>query len=396
MRNFILFIIIISASFLWSCTDQAGGLFYSLEQETAISNGTLEKDITIGSMEKSGNYYLIATGEFQYRKVDADNDTEWSICEPAGEYKDYLCYNMILTDGYTFASFFSTDGSDYILVKADTSSIDSGLKWSSPLTVSDTAGTDEKVIDFTKAGSLLFLSTVDSSSRYSIYSGPINGFSETTPLEIIASDLTVGGELKADYDGSEYWIIFGNRLYSGDGTQSGTSNVTADVYSESESAYLKGDGFTGILCTDADPAAGTEVYLTSEEGVLLVRKNGAWEILENTYDDDGLFESLYGIKRFTVGTDIDIILAASESGYYEMDADNTIENKSFISPKLAASDLTNYIQYSSIELSDSIILDFFVDEATDSEKVFALGYNSGLWKNSLQGTARFWDSECKE
>ena len=397
MRIFRYLLLLSAAAVIISACDyQAGGLFYSIEQESEIINGTLEDNISVFAMARSTNYHFIAAGELMYRKADAAETVKWIADYPDGA-GEYLCRSIVINGSDLYAVFYNTGATDYMTVRADVSAFEAnpsgGLSWGSELDFTDPDIEGKTVIDLAAAGGMIFMLTREDTNIYSLYSAPSAGFGASSPdVEEIASELTSISELKADYDaaGAEYWIIAGNKLFTGDGTALGTnSNETALV--EAASDDIKGNGFGGVLCAETDStAAGTEVYLTTEEGVMLIRSAGSWSTISNQYDEDtGLFQPLYGLSHFSDGDQIDVILAASESGYYEMDLNDAVDSRTFVSPELTDTNLTEYIQYSSIDLSESIVLDFFVD----SDRVYALGYNAGLWKNSLKDDVRFWDIE---
>lgn len=399
---FIIFIILSGIFAIVSCGEQDGGLFYSLEHEIAIDNGTLSNDITIGSMEKNNGYYFIAAGSFMYLDINDVDDVnaEWVVNNPdiPENEDDYLCYNMTKIGNYLYCVFYSNDATSIKLFKMNTTK----LTWSDAITFTNIP-TGETVIDFSQSGDRLFVFTLDA-SIYSVYTAVLTGFTDSSTFTTIKSDLLTGGDLKSAHDGTSYWITAGNQILKYD-EPSTVSNETGNVMAASNN--LLGEGFSGVVCADTDTTAGTEVYLTSEEGVMLKYVDSdddsdmEWTVLLSSYDtDNGLFEPLNDIAHIVISNDvedIDIIIAASETGYYEMEAARDITEKTFVSAEKIDTKLITYNQFSSIDLSNAIILSFYFDNVSTKEKIFALGYRSGLWKNSLRGTApsqyRFWDNQ---
>ncbi len=359
-------ILTIFSLFLFSCIDSAGGLFYSLEKENEINDGTLENNLSIGAMEKSAGYYFIASGMFKYRNPDKTAD--WTDSYPSGA-AEYLCYDMMLVNDNIFTIFYNQGATDFKYVSCNVSSPENGITWQDSTFTNIPSG--ESVRDFVHSHNRIFLVTINNDGKFLIYSAPAAGFNKDFDFNAagsIISDLTTAGKLKVDFDGTDYWIAFGNKIFKGDGaTQTGTSDISQQVYDAVTT--LKKSGFSGLLC------AGGNVYLATKEGVMLKSNGTAWSAMNNPGDDAGLFPGLFGIKRFTTGS-IDVIVTGSEKGYYIMDMNQAV--KEFKSPENSQI-LTEANQYNSIALKNSIITDFFVDD----EKLFALGYNSGLWQNSI-------------
>ena len=387
-------VLILSVFLLFSCGENLGGLFYSLEQESAITNGSLPDNITIGSMARSGDYYFIASGKFQYKKYNADAATEWTFAPPSGEYSEYLTYDMVFSGSTIYAVFYNTAATSFGVFSADSSKAASGFKWSGPVTFIN-APAGETIIGFEASNTKVFIYTTGGTNNYNVYASDLAAFGTGASFTVIAEDISAGGELRADWDGSAYWVTAGNKVYTTDGNTAGT-DVTAAVTAVSSS--IKGKGFSGVACADTHDSAGVEVYVTSEEGVIAKLEDGAWSWVKSIYDTDtSLFEPLNDIKHINIADeDLDILLAGSENGYYEMQVAHSTEDKTFISPAKTASELTTSIQYGSIAMSEQIMNSFYLDSAAG--KIFALGYNSGLWTNSLKKasdgtTYRFWDAE---
>ena len=400
MKLFKYFILLTACLLIFSCGEQEGGLFYSIELESEIGDGDLSNDITVGEMFRSNDYYFIAAGKFLYRS--AEDSAVWPDEEvnytPEG-YENYLCFNMLLVDNNIYAVFYDRDTGDYKLFTADTATAagTEGLVWSEPVSLDGLAET-EPVVKFESCEGAVFIFTKTSDTTYNLYAAvntAASPFDAATGRTPIASSINTG-ELRADFDGINYWIVAGNKVYRTASDFTGITDITSELTSKSK--FLQGDGFSGVVCADTDDEAGTEVYISSKEGVMmkyiLVDSSMTWKTLDLPEVTDGLYNSLKDLKRITIADrNIDIILAGSTSGYYEMQAGSTTDEKSFISAEETDSTLTTYIQFDSIDLSNKIINTFYLDDSVSSkEKVFALGYNGGLWKNSLDSD-KYWEAE---
>jgi|GEM_PF-3785631 len=407
MKLFKYLILLIIIFTICSCGEQTGGLFYSLEQESAITNGNLPNDVTIGEMVRSNDYYFVAAGKFLYRSA-ADNGAwpEEDVNQNPTGYEDYLCYDLLLVGDTIYAAFYSTGSVEYVLFTADASSASTGLIWSSSSVSFSDGDIDsaENVTGFEHAGDAVFIQTRTSSNSYNVYAADYTDMvnnGTAASFEPIANDLN-GRVISVDYDGTDYWLAAGSKVYTVNSALTTVIPITADIMAAS--SYLKGNGFNGIVCADTDTDAGVEVYLTSEEGVMLKYIDGGWIVIASQYDEDtGLFEPLKDIIHIEISSadeDINILLAGSENGYYEMEAAASAANKAFVSAEKIDSQLTTANQFSSIDISEGVINSFYFDTEGDDEGnkvIFALGYSSGLWKNSYKietsGNYRFWDVE---
>jgi len=372
--------LLIAALLTFSCVQNPSGLFYSLQYETGISDGPLDNKLTVGGMTSRGGNYFIASGNFMYRAVNAASATEWTASTPVtGD----SCYKLIDLDEI-YAIFFNTETLDYKLYKADTSAIATGITWSAINIAA--IPTDESIVDIAESGSRIFLYTektvagvAGNDKRYSVYSTAASSLADGTVLvpEPNISSISSYGEFDIDFDGTNYWLISGNKLFSGS-SRAMTENTAAAAVTD----RIKGAVFGGVICI------GTDIYLSTEEGVLLKYTTAAgWTDLTPAT----AYESLFDFKRVTIAADsIDVLLLGSAQGYYELDLNAAAP--AFNSPKTAETNLTTKVQFASIEMSNDILRDFYVDSSTG--RVFALGYSAGLWKNSLSDDgARFWDIE---
>ncbi|MDC7227184.1 MAG: hypothetical protein PQJ61_10525 [Spirochaetales bacterium] len=417
-RYFLLIIIIIS---FYGCGTEEGGLFYSLEQETEITNGNLSNEITIGAIERNADYYFVAAGNFYYREAasgsawpENEDDVVQSYnpddsSESLSDYDLYLTYDMILVDDLIYAVYYSTDGTDFQVFSLDTAGFDGSEAWSGPLNF-DLLDPEEYVVELEVCEDKIFFLTATSATSYNIKIADVAGFDKTTAFFTLQTGLYASGGLRVDYDSvsDTFWIVMGNNIFTTDG-ESTFTDITDDAMAAEdcvvggEIEYLSGEGFKGVVCAETDDdEAGTEVYITSKEGVMLKYIGGEWTTISNQYteeddEDDpeyGLFESLHNIVHIEIASEgIDVLLAGSDEGYYEM----SLDDNSFDSPEEEDTDLTTENQFSIIDMSDSIITSFYLDTEPEDPVVFGLGLNAGLWINSMvedeDGDYRDWDVE---
>ncbi len=370
----------------FSCIDNPSGLFYSLQYESGIDDGNLDNGLTVGGLAMRNGYYFAACGNLKYKNIA--NDNSWTDDNPAGFLdadtgllSGYACYRLINLDEL-YAIYYNSDTLDYYLLKGDTSAMSAaeGIVWSSAITITALGG--ESLIDIKQSNGRIFLYTettvsgaVGNDKRFSVYSTDAAALAADTALTTELSGLTSYGELDVDHDGTNYWLITGNKLYTG--LTGSLSDVTSTATAADTNDEILDNGFGGIYCH-----SNGDVYLSTEEGVLLKYSAGAWTDLTSA----AVFNRIYDFKRVTLGTDIDVLLLGSELGYYELDLNAA--TPTFVSPEDADTQLTSTVQFSSIEMSNDIIKDFFVDSANN--RVFGLGYTAGLWVNEYDAVITDW------
>ena len=373
-------IIILSLIFI-SCIENPTGLFYSMEKETLTYASQLTDGdvLSVSSMAKKNGNYFIAAGTLYTRSTETGS--AWSSIMPSS-LSGYRCHKIVELDDI-YGIFYHTENLDFRLFKISNSTDPTTETWNE-IDISDIPS-DESLIDVQASGSRIFLytqSTVTGTSgyteyRYSLYSTPDVSLSNTTNLSsgVEFSDQIGGGDLDIDYDGANYWLIAGNMFYTG------TSGSLAAVSESSLTTVLAADadytsqGYRGLICT------GTDLYLTTAEGIVLKRNSGGtWTNLTEA----AVLSPLYDIKRITTGS-IDILLMGSSAGYYEL---NFNGDGVFVYPENDVTEITDATQFSIMELSSKVITDFFQDGAD----IFALGYNAGLWINTEDDNGeRYWD-----
>lgn len=387
----------------FSCIDNPSGLFYSLQYESDIYDGTLDNGITVGGMAVKDSYYFAACGNVKYKSID---DINWTDDNPAayldseGKLSGYLCHRMIELDELYFI-YLKSDDATYSLYEADVSNMSAaeGIVWGTPITIAALNG--ESLIDIVESNGTVFLYTEttvtgptgDSDKRWSIYSTTDATLSSSTPVTSEFTNLASYGELDVDWDGDEFWLISGNELYRGtSGSWSDDLADTATAYDEdnADSTFLDnvlGNGFGGIYCN------GSDVYLSTEEGAL-VKGDGStstatWTEMMTGDDGDEIFKSIYDFKRVTFPTyNIDVILLGAEEGYYELNLNADAAGQQFFFPEDTDTQFTSTTQFASIDMSNDVIPDFFVDTANN--RIFGLGFTAGLWVNERDEDDEDW------
>lgn len=394
---------IIPVSFLFliiSCTDNAFGIFYSIQYESEVTNGNLNDELTVGGMVSetigSNVYYFAAAGDFMYK---SDSATEWTVANPVslqgddGELNGYLCFKVELLDSI-YAIYYDADTIVHRLFKADTSSIaESGISWTE-IDISgyfsdlrnDSSNISVNLVDIMQCNNRTFLYVQteytnsisdDTDTLFYVYSTTETSLTSSTSLTLELSGLKAYGDFDVDYDGSNYWLVAGRLLYRG--ISGSWTEITESSFPTTAQDNIDGYGYGGIICV------GSDVYLSTEEGVLLKYSSGSWTDLTS----EDLLNPLYDFKRATfnyTNSNVDVLLLGASEGYYVLNLADS--SATFCLPTKDTDELTTTaLQYESIDLRNTVVTDFYVNDSTKT--IFALCFTGGLWVN----TEKSWSLE---
>ncbi len=436
MKRFLTIFTMISAILLiYSCPDNPTGMFYSLEEEIEIANGSLDDALTVRSMGKFGTgteeTYFAAAGNLYFKKTDniESSNVVWNFAKPPGstatENSNYITYEAILLNGKIFAVYYDTDTTEHHLYSCDASALsaDSTSIWTEVVINQLNTSAGEYVVNIevvdTTPNQTLFIYTITpnvtlggySTSVYNVYSYNAATLDITAGMTLTEelTDITNGGtfDIDVESDGTTFWLISGIRLYTGaSGSLTEISDTTVfddtDAGSDDEkiSDFLLNSGYGGLVCYNN--GSSDYIYLTFKEGYILRYDGSSWSDVYNTdiYSSsadsypDPLDLDLYDIELVTFGTN-KVLLFGTNEGYYELqiESEGTMSSTAEIfSPEDSTSLFCTVTHYSSIDLSSAVILDFYYD--SDYDYLFAMGYSSGLWFNyESSDSTRLWAVE---
>lgn len=347
------------------CTDNASGLFYSLENERGLNDGALNNNLTVAELVNAGGTYYMAALKGYTATAGAGGNT-WSAiggyptslntADVAYDGTDVyaLCYNS----SGVYSLYSGTPGSDL--------SADTGY---------DRAGYDLVALATANSQLLLAYRSSDETS-VDIYAGAT--LLET--IDVSAAGL-YNGRFDACWDGTDYWITYGNSLLTGTALSGvGISRISAsDNTNPAHVLDTDVDGYGGIHYDTLN----TTVYLSTEEGHILSESGGNWT------KEQSLGEGLHDFATVTVdGTQV--LLVGADTGYYELLAgtfrEPSDEAYSFvtIAPSI----------YNSLNLKSAAVNGFLPADGADSGVSFyAASYGFGLWRNDLASGTPAWALE---
>ncbi len=341
-----------------SC-DYTAGIFYTIENSREIEDLGLPNEVTVGGVkEDSGGVVYAAIGTI-WKKTPAAED--W--------------VEVTLTDGFTnTTSIANLLGTLYCVLfnaSADSALYSyNGTAWGA---VSDVQWTGKDIAAvFDANGNIdLYVLVRNGDATYTIYHS-IDGsnFNAVTGLDGIASPVT-----DVDYNGTDYYAIYGNTLAysSGNGAEQIDTPIDLTAFGHS------GKDFGGIFCD------GAETYISTDDGFVFLDSSG-WvkssAVLQNLAEDPA---KLMDFGKVQIDGTTSLIILGSEDGYFEQ----TI-GAGFTEPTA----VTKSENYLNLELRSATSLIISQPPSLAASFDFFIGTaGRGLWKNSDSDGARRWDRE---
>ncbi len=357
---FSLSLLIILSLFLTSCNTGENAIFYTLENEKRIVDNTLPNEVTVTGIVKIGNYYYVSLGAI-YRKDATNTENKWDLVSTKinGENSSALCNNLVYFNGKLFGAFI-IDSSDqtsttYGLYSATVDTGKTEINWES-VNVGTTSGIQITAL-FIVNGTLVVVTDEAGTTPYNVYfsTDGTNFSHSSTQFSLPPRDCT--------YFNSKYWLIAGNRIYTGDLTS--FSEIPANNYPEGKipSAYFGGIYYSSDFTT---------LYLSTRDGKIFSTADGnTWKAANEgnsikISDKTVPFGSFYQINSNLM------FLATDGYGFY----------------RILKSDITNsanikrFSDNTKAELYSASILKFFKDPVSNPTVVFACTAGSGLWSNN--------------
>ncbi|HRY80733.1 MAG TPA: hypothetical protein P5313_09980 [Spirochaetia bacterium] len=367
--------ILLAAAVLVSCEPGPAGLFALLEEEEPLDKGTAAFNANTAAFVTRVNgapdYYYAAVGATLLRRDVAG--TTWETVSvpgaPAGS---------IISSGVSFG----TDLYISYAPAADTIFHFDGTTWDATY---DNLSTGDPVQSLLMAsnGQMFAVtqastgtSSSDYSTEYSIFYDTAGTFASSGAA---VTDVASGRPNSVATDGSDYWIVAGNKVFTGVENSLAEDAIPADISATKPAFGAFYDGVrvlisgTGYLFNASAAYAKSGTFGSAERrlsSVIVVPKNG------------GGNATLVGVKSW----------ASDEyTGYYEYDAALNAGLFSSVVPSTAydmVSDNSNYVT----TLDDLSIEGFYFDSV--GQVLFARTVKGGLWSNTYSGGVwSGWDRE---
>jgi hypothetical protein len=329
--------LIIISLLMVACMAEEYSVFWSIHLTEKEIDSSLDNELTIESMTNDGDYYYIATGGSMWKKsVTAPTEEAWEkVSLPQ---KGAICTGMTLFSGDLYAGFIFNNGTTG-LYKTATDPINWGIVNNS----------DMQIQKLMVVNGELFISLMYSSGdsyKFGLYY--LNG-TDYQPTSIIDKYLPVKNIILV---GTTYWVISGNKVFSGTDPGSLEEVTTDPLYDESDNKY------EGIHYS-----AGSIYYLSANNGKIYRSSDTI------NWDSSDVKKVTNKTVKFTEFAEVNgnILVGTTAFGFYQMPG-GTLES-------------LERIDLLSSELDRSHVMRFHVD----GDKVFFCTATDGLYSNSYNG-----------
>ena len=366
-----------------SCNQSDVGIFYGIEKEEKIKDGSLSNSITIGAMDKLLTELYIAAGKV-YKKTSGSSE-DWRKCSTPSGYD--LCTSLTSFNGSIYAVWFDMDDADTALFKtAD------GNSWTR---VTDSDFTGNFSIVKSVNSTYMVVSSVTGSNTGLCFVSDTGNNDEFNIIQYSGTNLNVvGGHFDIDYDSTNYyWFLTKEKIYLENGSDltnfTSLDSIEVDKDGSGSNDYdIDKDEYFNYLYAYDD---GNHVYANRSFGKFSYYNGTSWnnsvENLNVNVNDMIVFE-VNTIPTFFVGT--------WSLGYYEPESPG-LSISSLDSPE-RDSITCDYATYRASDLQESAVLGFFKDDLTgdgdtSDDELYALTYGKGLWKNVDNSGERNWQRE---
>ena len=340
-----------------SCTEGQYAVFYTIENEKKISdNPSLPNNITVTHFVELGNTLYVSAGAMWARSSTlADASVEWKRIE--NSLGEAMCNGLVVFSTELVAAFFSRDEQGSTGLYRATPTADLGADAAPTLQWSEVSLFQGKQVVWLSVvgGSDLLVCVAETASTsptvitYALYASQ-DGSTFSGP---ILQSLT-GAVSDATHDGTNYWIVSGNKVYTGPALSAGSVQETT-VASEVQ-------GYSGVLHS-SDYSA---VYLSTQQGRVYRRQVGSSEWTSS----EQVLVSAKAIPFTRMLVAADRILVGTEGyGYYEV-----------IGGDVAA--LHRFSNITSVDFYAGIILRFHRSVLEGQEVIFACTSGAGLWRGT--------------
>jgi len=377
--------VLLAAAVFVSCDPGPAGIFSLLENEEPLNKGTtILNDKTASFVLRFNDYYYTAIGATLLRRPVAGGS--WASVTVTGapvapDGEIYVISSAVTdsTETNLYVSYSPVAATILVYDGAAWTNYGSGSLPAEPVQ-SLLMASDNQLFAATQS------STGTSSSSYttyySIWDDDGSGNFTVEP-NINGSTIASGCPASIAWDGSNYWITAGNKIFTGiaPGTLDEAGGVPTDYINSTEpvfSVYYDGvrviAAGTGYLFNLSDSYARSSVFGSSAR-----RLSSIVEVHSN----EGGNAIVVGVKPW--GSD-------DYLGYYEYDADLNTSFGSGVTPDTAYTMISTNSNY--VTTLDDLGIEGFYYDST-GQVLFARTVMGGLWSNTWDGVDSWsgWDRE---
>lgn len=352
-----------------SCNDNPNGIFYTIKNETPLSDGSLSNTVSVDAFVELSGVYYITTGTVFKRTADPASPEAWAAIVNLATDSEVVrkCIDLAVHDSTLYGLCYDDDAGtlSYGIYSLN------GTTWTP---VSTLAG--KTIVAIESVGTFLFACTQEGVNDYSLYSDDTDG---GVGLDLSTAIITLSPSPITDiaFNGTNYWFASGSQIY----------------YSADPSVVIG----TSIPVDDIDTGVALEVKnvtsLASTNFLVSVRVSpGSCNVYQ--YDVGGsswskssaaaVDQMLGDLSEITVDTET-LIVVGAEDGYYELDLGDAAPQ---LTSPASSGALTTVDNYVSLDLKSFIINKFYYNSTL--KHLFALTQGSGLWFDDLDPAGDFY------
>jgi hypothetical protein len=364
---------------LAGCVDYQEGLFASIEREERIPESNLPKESSVFGMVKADGKYYVSLGKLYERSTSGG---DWDSIAPPPGFGDSLARDIVDIDPtddavgpiYVAYNDYELNGSGVFVLDTTTDTWGSGNLY--------TGGNEiEDIQDLFSVNGELFMSVRDSGKNYDLLwydtSGPSWKVIVNDQTRIIAGTFAATVPVGGNVAGNSYVFLSRTDVYHiAEGSLTGSPTLSSETPESAfgASPFDNNEDFGGILYDTTN----NDLYISSRQGHIYYSDGGGWTKSSNEserpYTGMAFFPQLDGNEP-TGGVVVGIQdlqgsnRQTEEGGYYELPGGGV---GSIVAPEGNG--------YATTDMSETTVIDFFVDTEPSPNALFVLTQGQGLWR----------------
>ncbi len=352
--------LIAALALLAGCVDYQEGLFASIEREERIPESNLPKESSVFGMVRANGKYYASLGKLYERNVGGG---DWDSIGPPPGFSDSLAIDIVDVGGTIYVAYndYELDGSGVFILDTTTDTWGSGNLYDGGKQITDLFSVNGEI--FAAVGD-----PSDSGGTYDLLHHTV-GTSWTT--EITAGPRIIAGThlSNAIHGPSNYVFLSRTRVHTGALGALGTAQLPSVAF---DGIFQDNEDFGGILHVSGPD----DLYISSRKGHIYYSDGTTWTKSstdsERPYTGMAFFPQLdggtggvvVGIQDLQTTTD-----PTEEGGYYELPGGGV---GSIVTPEGNG--------YATTDMSETTVIDFFVDTGETPNALFVLTQGQGLWR----------------
>jgi len=354
---------------LAGCVDYQEGLFASIEREEKIPESNLPKESSVFGMVKADGKYYVSLGKLYERGVSGG---DWDSIGPPPGFNDSLAADIVHDGTTTYVAYndYELGGSGVFVLDTTNDTWGSGNLYNGGKQITDLFAIDN-------GGTTELFAAVgdpsDSGGTYDLlhYTGTPDIW--TTVIRNRPRIIAGAYVSTANHGTAQNYVFLSRaRVFYGSALTDDNLNTFTDPSLAFDGSFQDNEDFGGILYLSGPD----DLYISSRQGHIYY-SDGTWT--KSSTDDDrpytgmAFFPELDGSPPGGVVVGIQDLQSperqTEEGGYYELPGGGV---GTIVAPEGNG--------YGTAEMSETTVIDFFVDAGTTPNALFVLTQGQGLWR----------------